>query len=461
MSVQIVFSYLNKRCVENVHKSNPQIHGKYNILAVGYREDPDLFKKCLKSLVDLENQENINKILIVIDGNDTEDNYMADIAREVVGACVINSQELLSQNSGCLDDFPLLEKVHCILQPHKGKRHALYTGLKLSCDQKVDGVMCTDSDTELEAKSFYYLCNLLESKESYGAVTGNVKIINDKASIISYLSSLRYWFACNLERGYQSFNNCVLCVSGPLGLYRTECLEIFLQAWLDQKFLSKECTYGDDRHLTNNILLLGKKIGYTHLSGCLTDTPETIKRFFNQQNRWCKSSFREFVWNIKCLHKHSLWMTIDLIYQTLYSFIVLGSLVFILFFGTTFQLMFYMATLLVFNAIKGAYACVITGTLKYLLFTFYGIIYVSLLAPAKLYAGMTLGDVGWGTSSRLVVLSGFEVKHIFLILWNMLIVSGVVYNFVTNFPYRYEDILAIGCVLGYVLFTFIFIVFFR
>jgi len=459
MTIQIIFSYLNKRKVENIERNNPVITDKYNILIVGYREDPELFKKCLKSVQNLENQENIHKIFIVIDGNDEGDFYMAEIAKEFLKAMLIVVPGLVSENPEYFSHVHFTERIYCFLQPHKGKRHALYTGLKLSCeDEEVKGVLCTDSDTELDKKSFYYLANLLESKENYGAVTGNVEIINSNASIISFLSSLRYWFACNLERAYQSFNECVLCVSGPLGIYKTECLKIFLDNWLNQRFLSQECTYGDDRHLTNNILIMGKKVVYTHLAKCYTDAPETIKRFFNQQNRWCKSSFREFLWNVKSLYKHSLWMTIDLIYQTLYSFIVLGSLVYILIFGTLFQMLFYIITLIFFNLIKGIYACIISKSFKYLLFTFYGFVYISILAPAKLFASFTLRDVAWGTSSRVNIVNGFELKHIFLIFWNIIIISGVCYNLIKNLPYDTDEIITISTIFTYIIVIFILIV---
>lgn len=42
-------------------------------------------------------------------------------------------------------------------------------------------------------------------------------ILNLKESYISFMSSLRYWMAFNIERSCQSFFNCVSCISGPLG----------------------------------------------------------------------------------------------------------------------------------------------------------------------------------------------------------------------------------------------------
>lgn len=74
-----------------------------------------------------------------------------------------------------------------------------------------------DSDTKLDPLATVELCKVLESNLKYGAVGGDVMILNRKESYISFMSSLRYWMAFNVERSCQSFFNCVSCISGPLG----------------------------------------------------------------------------------------------------------------------------------------------------------------------------------------------------------------------------------------------------
>lgn len=74
-----------------------------------------------------------------------------------------------------------------------------------------------DSDTKLDPLATVELCKVLESDPKYGAVGGDVMILNQKDSYISFMSSLRYWMAFNIERSCQSFFNCVSCISGPLG----------------------------------------------------------------------------------------------------------------------------------------------------------------------------------------------------------------------------------------------------
>lgn len=74
-----------------------------------------------------------------------------------------------------------------------------------------------DSDTKLDPLATVELCKVLESNPKYGAVGGDVMILNLKDSYVSFMSSLRYWMAFNVERSCQSFFNCVSCISGPLG----------------------------------------------------------------------------------------------------------------------------------------------------------------------------------------------------------------------------------------------------
>lgn len=74
-----------------------------------------------------------------------------------------------------------------------------------------------DSDTKLDPLATVELVKVLESNTRYGAVGGDVMILNLKDSYISFMSSLRYWMAFNVERACQSFFDCVSCISDPLG----------------------------------------------------------------------------------------------------------------------------------------------------------------------------------------------------------------------------------------------------
>lgn len=61
------------------------------------------------------------------------------------------------------------------------------------------------------------LARVLDEDPRVGAVGGDVRILNPLDSWVSFLSSLRYWVAFNVERACQSYFHCVSCISGPLG----------------------------------------------------------------------------------------------------------------------------------------------------------------------------------------------------------------------------------------------------
>ncbi|XP_017596840.1 PREDICTED: hyaluronan synthase 3 [Corvus brachyrhynchos] len=155
------------------------------------------------------------------------------------------------------------------------------------------------------------LLRILEADPHVGGVGGDVQILNKYDSWLSFLSSVRYWMAFNVERACQSYFGCVQCISGPLGMYRNALLQQFLEDWYHQTFLGSKCSFGDDRHLTNRVLSLGYRTKYTARSKCLTETPTRYLRWLNQQTRWSKSYFREWLYNALWFHKHHLWMTYE------------------------------------------------------------------------------------------------------------------------------------------------------
>lgn len=426
-----------------------------NAMVVGYREDPVLFKKCLESFKN-QSYELVKHVYVIVDGNDPEDQYMVDIFNDTFrnNSVCTKSIFLTSDNpewSEIMYNKIKHSKYVCISQPHKGKRHALYTGFKMSLyDPCIKSIMCSDSDTMIKHDAIEQLALCLNDDTNISAATGNVKIYNKK-TFISFMSSLRYWYACNLERACQSYNGCVLCVSGPLGIYRISDITEILDKWITQKFLGVPCTYGDDRHLTNLILSLGKRVVYTSHSECYTETPETFNRWFIQQTRWCKSSYREFLLNIKWLHKHSYWMTLDITYQMIYSLLLILSLVYILFLGTYWNFIMYMYALIALGFIKSIYAVIMERKLIFFYFSIYGILYLTGMIPAKLYSMVTLNDVSWGTSTRLKIIDA-KSKLIIPVIWNCTLLGGMAYNLASFDAYQY---IFFGVILAYIALVFV------
>ncbi|KAI8363354.1 nucleotide-diphospho-sugar transferase [Mortierella sp. GBAus27b] len=380
------------------------------ILAVGYREDPVLLEGCLKSLRAMRYQRN-QRILLVVDGNEAQDEYMAEIFMKVFekqGATIIRPNFL------CMDRAPsskeredLVRQIAyhpgpvCVMQPHRGKRSAMYTGFAALLQQGLDAVVVTDSDTYLDPAVCKELAFALAESPIVGAATGDVRIYNT-GTWVSFLSSIRYWFAFNLERGAQSYHSVVNCVSGPLGIYRMSIVADVMDNWVQQSFLGVLCTYGDDRHLTNLVLRQGYKVKFSHYAICYTDTPIRFIAWVTQQTRWSKSFFREIPIQLGCIHLHSPWMTYALLYQLIYPMMMVYSLVNCIYFGTGAQISWWMVSITLVGLLKTTYAILITGEKKFFFTTAYGFLYMLGYVPAKIYAALTLYDNSWGTRYELL-----------------------------------------------------------
>lgn len=258
---------------QGISDEKTRLATKMGLAVVGYREEPLLFTKCLESVQGL-NYPDLFKIVVVIDGNEEDDREMANVFQKVFPDCPVvalpelpsvtfqkmkekgdegeqtNEKDLPLDYDQILRDsytLPTDTVAVCYLQPHRGKRHAMYTAFRVLMAAGCEAVMSTDSDTKFDPDAMLEMESALFWFPNIGAAAGDVRIWNCNDSLLSFMSSLRYWMAFNIERAAQSFNRCVTCVSGPMGIYRSHVLKEILDAWITQSFLGMECTYGDDR----------------------------------------------------------------------------------------------------------------------------------------------------------------------------------------------------------------------
>lgn len=438
--IQFVFATINsyKWKRETSDNRSGRIVSKVNIMVVGHKENPDYFKMCLESVYTTStNVVNLNKVYIIIDGDEDDDKYMVDLCYDIfIDKKLVHihldetriSDEVLTLNMPSVTENDII----CISQKHGGKRSAMMTGFKLTLlenllyKRNVDTVFCTDSDTIINPECITEMCGYFNN--NIGAVAGNLGIYNKYDSIISFMSSVRYWYAFNLERAYQSMTGSVLCVSGPIGMYKIEYLEKILDQWSSQTFLGKLCTYGDDRHLTNKILSLEKNVIYIPSVYAETETPSNWYRFFKQQTRWNKSAFREFFWTLQILDKHSLFMTVDIIYVLLYPYIVMGYLLYILWYKSSFELGFYLSIVMSLGLIKSAYGTIVSKQSENMFYFMYTFVYVTTIFPAKIWALISINDNSWGTSSRKIMQTNVSIDIVVPIIWNMVLFGGIIYN---------------------------------
>jgi hypothetical protein len=130
-------------------------------------------------------------------------------------------------------------------------------------------------------------------------------------------------------------------------------------------------------------------------------------------------------WTMKFVPDRSVWMTLDITYQTLYSLFIFASIIYIVYAGTIDNIITYCYGLIIISVLRSLYGVIINGELKYLLYSFYSVIYLSLMIPLRIFALVKLTDTSWGTTGRKMSDNALG-EWASVILWNLLIISGLV-----------------------------------
>ncbi|KXT01908.1 hypothetical protein AC579_1618 [Pseudocercospora musae] len=457
-----------------------------SIAVVGYREDEQAWRHCLRSL---QTQKLAPKCIIgVVDGNEEPDLSMAeafvgefkaynaplidlpillsDLHRETyfnnvaqdtrsrivkfwhylagkgrpghAAALSLARQAVVDQVAEWNGRWNIEKlKAVCFSQPHGHKRTAMFTAFAMSmyAVRTRDAIFTTDSDTLVQDNALDEMLALLRSAPEIGGVTADVKIWNRAEGLLTRLCAARYWFAFNIERACQSMWRCVGCLSGPMSMYRTSDLETILGPWNLQTFGNKPTTFGDDRHLTNQLLAHGLKTRYTHRTWCDSESPTTFVRWVAQQTRWSKSFFREAFWFPASFAYQSPWMLVEMTIQTLYPFILVATAFHLIFDASDenkWRALIWLVTMFGIALFKCLVALFICWDPWLLLFACYGFIYFFGLLPSKIWALFTMNQTGWGTSARSsaerkrgqsFLQRSFHVGH--LVVWYSAIFVGV------------------------------------
>lgn len=483
------------------HDQSPAIlnpGSEVSVAVVGYREDEQAWRQCLRSLQ--KSTIRPKCIVGVVDGNDEPDLSMAeafvsefesykaplihlpillsDLHRKTYFARVPEDSRsrlvkfwhwlggrsrpghaaaLAHARQAVIDqvlewdrqwNISKLDAV-CFSQPHGHKRTAMFTAFSMSlyAHRTRDAIFTTDSDTLVQPNGLDEMLALLRSQSDIGGVTADVKIWNRAEGLLPRLCAARYWFAFNIERACQSLWRCVGCLSGPMSMYRSSDLDTILGPWNLQTFGGKDTTFGDDRHLTNQILAHGLRTRYTHRTWCDSESPTTFVRWVAQQTRWSKSFFREAFWFPASFLYQSPWMLLEMTIQTLYPFILVATC-FHLLFDTSdenkWRPLIWLVTMFAIALFKSIMALLIAFDPWLLLFAGYGFIYFFGLLPSKIWALLTMNQTGWGTSARSTaerkrgqsfLQRSFHVGH--LVIWYSAIFVGVgffVYRMFDNQP---------------------------
>jgi hyaluronan synthase len=188
-------------------------------------------------------------------------------------------------------DFPHL--VDIIDQPvNKGKRQGIYDAYRKA---HTPYIITIDSDTKLETSSIKELLTPMILNETIGAVTGRIKVWNKETNMLTRMLHAHFAMAFDFTRAIQSTFSCVFCLAGAFSAYRVSVLRIFIDRWLNQKFLNITCTYGEDRSLTNHILREGFGSYFQRSAVSHTIVPEKFVKIMKMLTRWARSNIRETI----------------------------------------------------------------------------------------------------------------------------------------------------------------------
>jgi len=198
------------------------------------------------------------------------------------------------------------------------------------------------------------------------------------------------------ERAAQSWFGVVTCVSGPLGIYRRDLIDKITDEFVSQKFMGKECTFGDDRHLTNLVLLNGLAVSYSY-ARCSTDVPNTFKGYIKQQARWGKSHWREMIWQFKALPLHHWYLTYDWQITLLMPFLLSYSIIHQLVLHNYIGIAYLAFTIILMGLIRSIYPALKEKDWQFLIFPLYGFFHLFVLLPLKFYSLFTINITKWGT----------------------------------------------------------------
>jgi len=182
------------------------------------------------------------------------------------------------------------DAVRCIaLGSNQGKRAAMAAGIRATT---AEILLFVDSDS-MPAPNAVRLLVQAFADPRVGAVSGITHVRNASTNALTRMQAARYYVSFQLLKTAESVIGAVSCCPGCFAAYRREAILALLPGWEHQRFLGVECTYGDDRALTNRVLKAGWRSVYHARAQAWTDAPDGYRKFFRQQLRWKKSWTRE------------------------------------------------------------------------------------------------------------------------------------------------------------------------
>jgi hyaluronan synthase len=198
------------------------------------------------------------------------------------------------------------------LAANQGKRAALAEGFRRATGEII---VTVDSDSVIDRGALLAIAGPFRDPR-VGAVAGKVAVHNRRSSLIPRMLHVRFILSFDYLRSAQSVFRTVYCCPGALAAYRAAVVQRVLPRWERQEFLGVQCTYGEDRALTNDILAAGYDTVYQRSAVVHTVVPETYSKLCRMFLRWDRSYIREEFRFARIVWSRPLWSRALSLYES-------------------------------------------------------------------------------------------------------------------------------------------------
>ena len=259
-----VYLYFQYKPIESV---TDDLLPTCTVIVPAYNEGNLVFQTLL-SIANSDFPKHKLQILAIDDGSKDDTWYWMNKAKEQLGDQIVVFQQ----------------------PENKGKRHALYRGFNLGTGEVF---VTIDSDSIIKKDTLRNLVSPFIKDANCGAVAGNVRVLNNKTAILPKMLNVSFVMSFEFVRSVESQLESVLCTPGALAAYKSSDVFECLPEWINQTFMGAASDIGEDRAMTNMILMQGKKVLFQRNALVLTDVPEKYQGLYKMFIRWGRSNVRE------------------------------------------------------------------------------------------------------------------------------------------------------------------------
>jgi poly-beta-1,6-N-acetyl-D-glucosamine synthase len=188
--------------------------------------------------------------------------------------------------------------VRVVKKPNAGKWSALNLAYQMSSGEII---LTADADGRVDHDALKRMVARLLADPKVVAVSGYTRVMN-RTNLLTNCQTLEFVMWSGALRIPQNYSGTVLCLPGPLSLFRRSALEEVHRRFgtLGETELKpgvydgpfEGSTFAEDFDVTIALLQLGGRIEYDPLAGCDTDAPEDTFTLMNQRYRWARGSMQ-------------------------------------------------------------------------------------------------------------------------------------------------------------------------